>query len=256
MRGPSGRGGAVCRGLGAWEGSVTGARRQREGGYHCTSWSKTYSGCGWDRASQSGTASVIPGGGAGCWGDPGRLCGLADVVEGPVGSGRFCCSQGKTNRIRLSANLAIADARVASAGDRSGSAGVTRRAWKRSVARGLWSRRTGSDGGQVRGGSHSGVWLRASGLTGAFGEASLLGAASAQFFAIPTWPEVLEIGVVGRFARAVDRFAEPSLRRTAGDVGLPIASPQAGARLDAPDGSFGVVVPGGVEVLHHVAHVL
>ena len=56
-RGPSGREGWFA---GAWV--QGGARRWRvpttEGGYHCTCWSKTYSGDGCARASQSGTAST------------------------------------------------------------------------------------------------------------------------------------------------------------------------------------------------------
>jgi hypothetical protein len=56
-RGPSGRGGRFA---GAW--AQGGARHRGApatgGGYHCTSWSKTYSGDGCARASQSGMAST------------------------------------------------------------------------------------------------------------------------------------------------------------------------------------------------------
>jgi hypothetical protein len=44
-------------------------RRETGDGYHCTCWSKTYSGCGWDRVSQSGTAST---GGSSQAGGPNR----------------------------------------------------------------------------------------------------------------------------------------------------------------------------------------
>ena len=53
-------------------------------------------------------------------------------------AGLSSCPYGKTNPILPSADLATADARVARAGDRPGSAGGTRRAWKRSVATGVW----------------------------------------------------------------------------------------------------------------------
>ncbi len=77
-REPTGSGGeqtAVWEGAGracrvAWR-CLLGARLQRAqdvarrllahatgGGYHCTCWSKTYSGCGWARAPQSGRAST------------------------------------------------------------------------------------------------------------------------------------------------------------------------------------------------------
>jgi hypothetical protein len=41
-----------------WRVSCATRRRQAGDGYHCACWSKTYSGCAWARASQSGTAST------------------------------------------------------------------------------------------------------------------------------------------------------------------------------------------------------
>jgi len=71
------------------------------GGYHCTCWSKTYSGCGWARASQSGTASTgdehgprLAGRGAGLRGRGGgggsgfgRWRRAPEVRVAPVGGG-------------------------------------------------------------------------------------------------------------------------------------------------------------------------
>ena len=66
-----GEGRGTSRRWGACRAAFSGARSRRvQGvarllrdqatgdGYHCTCWSKTYSGCGWARASQSGTASA------------------------------------------------------------------------------------------------------------------------------------------------------------------------------------------------------
>ncbi len=52
-----GQGAARQRRVPATEGD---RRRQKgtEGGYHCTCWSRTYSGCGWVRTFQSGTTST------------------------------------------------------------------------------------------------------------------------------------------------------------------------------------------------------
>jgi hypothetical protein len=86
-RGPSGREGWFA---GAWV--QGGARRWRvattEGGYHCTSWSKTYSGGGCARASQSGTAST---GGSSHAGGP-RAGAIRGGAAGSPMWLRICCT--------------------------------------------------------------------------------------------------------------------------------------------------------------------
>ncbi len=104
---------------------------------------------------------------------------LDDAVEESVGSGRSDCPLGKANLLLPSADLATVDARVARAADRSGSAGVTRRTGSDQLQQASGSIPTGSAADQIRGGSHSGVRLRASGLTSESGDGPLLGGASA-----------------------------------------------------------------------------
>jgi hypothetical protein len=62
---------------------------------------------------------------------------------------------------------------------RSGSTGVTRRTGSDQLQQASGSIPTGSAADQIRGGSHSGVRLRASGLTSESGDGPLLGGASA-----------------------------------------------------------------------------